>query len=84
MVRTAYSEDFQSFWLKWPGRWRDGNTPKKVGKAEAYDIWKLMDTEDRQDAINAVVSGKVKKAGTQFLPDCCRWLRRRLWEDYES
>ena len=70
------------FWRKWPGRWRDGNSPKKVGKAEAYEIWLTMDAEDRKDAAGAVVSGKVKNAGTQYLPDAIRWLRRRLWEDF--
>ena len=81
-MRTKYSEDFQVFWRSWPGRWRDGNSPKKVGKAEAYEIWLTMDAEDRQDAISVVVSGKVKNAGTQYLPDALRWLRRRLWEDF--
>ncbi len=82
MPRTNYAEDYQEFWRNWPGRWRDGSSPKKVGKAEAYDIWKSLDTEDRQDALLAVKSGKVKRAGTQYLPDAVRWLRRRLWEDF--
>ena len=81
-MRTKYSQDFEMFWRNWPGRWRDGNSPKKVGKAETYVLWLTMDAEDRQDATSVVVSGKVKNAGTQYLPDALRWLRRRLWEDF--
>ena len=81
-MRTNYTADFELFWKNWPGRWRDGNSPKKVGKAEAFEIWKTMDTEDCRDALLAVTSGKVKQSGTQYLPDAVRWLKRRLWEDF--
>jgi len=81
-MRTKYSQGFETFWRSWPGRWRDGNSPKKVGKAETYEFWLTMDAEDRQDAVSVVGSGKVKSAGTQYLPDALRWLRRRLWEDF--
>ena len=81
-MRTKYSQEFEMFWAKWPGRWRDGNSPKKVGKAETYEFWLTIDAEDRKDATQAVVSCKVKKAGTQVLPDAVRWLKRRLWEDF--
>lgn len=53
---------------------------KKVGKRDAYEIWKKMDTEDRRDA-NGVLP-KVRNAGTKYLPDAHRWLKRRLWEDF--
>lgn len=91
-MRTKYTPRFEQLWKKhWPGRWRDGNSPKKVGKADAYAVWRgidrcnngaQMDEEDREDAYKVLESGKVKNAGTQYLPDFCRWLKRRLWEDY--
>ena len=91
-MRTKYSQDFELLWKKlWPGRWRDGNSPKKVGKADAYAVWRgidrcnngtQMDDEDRNDALGVIKSGEVKDAGTQYLPDLQRWLKRRLWEDY--
>lgn len=80
-MRTKYSQAYETFWKNWPGRWREGNSPKKVGKAEAYEVWLTMDTEDRQDALS--VLRKVKDAGTQYLPDCYRWLKLRRWEDFE-
>lgn len=58
----------------------DGEPAKKVGKRDAYGIWKKMDSEDRQDAVS--VLPKVKRTGTKYLPDCHRWLKRRMWEDF--
>lgn len=81
-MRTKYPEDFQEAWKAWPGRWREEGTIRKVGKAEAYDIWLSMDAEDREDAKSVIVSGKVKRAGTQFLKDFHRWLKLRRWEDF--
>ena len=81
-MRTKYPDDFQVVWKAWPGRWRNEGRPTKAGKALALEIWKTMDTEDREDATNAICSGKVKSAGTQYLPDMIRWLRDRKWEDF--
>lgn len=81
-MRTKYTEDYEKIWRNWPGRWREGSKPKKVGKAEGFEVWKVMDTEDQRDASTVVVSGKVKNAGTQYLPDFHRWLRYRRWEDF--
>jgi len=92
MARTNYSEDFEMFWKKWPGR-RDAvnDTYAKVGKAETYDVWQgekpcdngmKMDDEDRQDAYSAVTSNKFNYSSKQYLLDCVRWLKRRRWEDF--
>lgn len=82
-MRTNYSEDFTKVWKAWPGRYRgDGEKPTKAGKANAYHEWKELDEEDRSDILTVVCSDKVRRAGTQFLPDLERWLRARKWDDF--
>ena len=81
-MRTKYPDDYQKIWNDWPGRYRGEGRPTKAGKALAYEIWRLMDAEDKEDATKVVCSGRVKNAGTKYLPDMVRWLRDRKWEDY--
>ncbi len=81
-MRTKYPQQFDELWKAWPGRWREDGPTRKVGKSEAYEIWRDMDAEDKRDAATVVISGKVKRAGTQFLKDFHRWLKLRRWEDF--
>ncbi|KKM94257.1 hypothetical protein LCGC14_0600440 [marine sediment metagenome] len=78
-MRTKYTEDFEMFWKNWPGRYNPDGPARKVGKRDAFEIWKTMDDEDRQDAIS--VLERVSYIGTKYLPDAHRWLKRRMWED---
>lgn len=78
-----YSEDFERFWTAWPGRWRpEDRVYIKVGKYEASLEWKLLSKDDHRDIVRIVESGKVKRAGTIYLPDACRWLKRKRWHDF--
>lgn len=81
-MKTKYSEDYEKVWKAWPGRWREDGPARKVGKLEGYEEWRTMDAEDREDATHAICSGKVQRAGTQFLKDFHRWLKLRRWEDF--
>ena len=80
---TNYTEDYERFWKGWPGRWKpETHRPTKVGKYEAWLEWKRLSVQDKAVAIKVVESGRVKDAGTQYLPDASRWLHRRRWEDF--
>ncbi len=90
-MRTQYPEDYEKVWKKWPGRWREDGVIVKVGKVEGLEVWlgkercfngTKMDDEDREDAAQVILSGKVKRAGTRLLKDFHRWLKLRRWEDF--
>ena len=78
---TKYTEEFEAFWKAWPGRWDSINQKtEKVGKHEAFVIWRTMAEDDKGKSLKLIKSGRVKSA--RFLPDCWRWLAKRRWEDY--
>ena len=83
MARTVYpyTDEYNEFWRKWPGRWQpETDRYKKVGKYEAFLEWRELSETDRKNIIKIV--SKVKAKGTQYLPDAHRWLKRRMWDDY--
>ena len=74
--RIEYTEEFKLFWRLWPGRWKpDSETPTKVGKREAFKEWQEISKEEQSEITALLKTGKVKRAGTQYLPDAHRWLR---------
>ncbi len=83
MTKNRYTDDFNQFWKAWPGRWKpEDNRYVKVGKYEAWLEWKTIDKEEQAEILAIVKSGRVKKAGTQYLPDACRWLKKRRYDDF--
>lgn len=73
-----YSESFEIFWKKFKGRWNPENDNYiKVGKFEAWEEWQKLNAEDQTKATAVAnrVSGK-------FVPDACRWLKKRLFDDF--
>ena len=80
----TYPDKFNQFWKLWPGRWRqDSDKIYKVGRDLAFQRWKRLSQETRNFLLELMKSGRVKDAGTQFLPDCWRWLRDKKWADFE-
>jgi len=78
---TTYSDDFQTFWKAWPGRYNpDDQRTEKVGKHEAFVIWRCMPAEDREFVLKIV--GKVKDKGRRYLPDAWKWLAKKMYEDF--
>lgn len=78
---SKYPEDFEIFWRAWPGRWRpEDDKSIKVGKYDAFLEWKHLTEAEKKDIM--FVLPKVKYAGTQYLPDACRWLKRKRWHDF--
>lgn len=78
---TPYTEQFKTFWKAWPGRWQpEQDKSIKVGKYDAFLEWKLLKDEEKQEIMK--VLPKVKRVGTQYLPDASRWLKRKRWHDF--
>ena len=78
-----YPADFNEFWKAWPGRWQaENNKCVKVGKYEAWLEWKGLDKEEQTEILAIAKSGRIKSRGTQYLPDACRWLKKRRFDDF--
>lgn len=78
---SKYPEDFERFWTAWPGRWRpEQDRSIKVGKYDTSLEWKYLKDNEKTEIMSVLV--KVKRAGTQYLPDAARWLKRKRWHDF--
>lgn len=67
---------FPEFWERYPRR--DG---KRVGRREAERVWERMSEPDR----TAALVGVEHYAASGWRPkDAHRWLRDRLWEDWQT
>jgi hypothetical protein len=81
--RTEPSPDFEAdFWDRYPKR--DG---KRIGKKQAQDQWKRLSIPDRRAVVTAV--GHYRDAVDDprvFCPvkDAWRWLRDRLFDDWQD
>lgn len=83
MDRKEYTDEFEQFWKAWPGRWDAKNDSiRKVGKHDAYVEWLKIPAARRKAILEVVVSGKVKRAGTQYLQDAHRWLKHKRFDDF--
>lgn len=76
-----YSDEFEDFWRKFKGRWNpdkgDSGGYVKVGKFAAWEEWQKLSKADqvKATAVADKVSGK-------YTPDACRWLKKRLFDDF--
>lgn len=69
-------DGFECFWQHYPKR--DG---KRVGKAEAHDVWKRMSVAQR----SAAMVGVENYAGSGWRPkDAHRWLSKAMWRDWQE
>ncbi|WP_313526367.1 YdaU family protein [Shinella sp.] len=76
-VRTSYPEAFETFWAAYP------KTPN-MAKKEAFDAWKRLTDEEREQCIRAI-PGYVAYLKTK--PDletihACRFISKRRFEGY--
>lgn len=70
-----YSDDFITFWDKYP---------KKTGKGEAYRSWckaniPVVDVHTALD--NQILCDQWQKENGRFIPNPSTWLNQRRWED---
>ncbi len=76
--KSKYDAPFEYFWKQFKGRW-DGDKGKyvKVGKFEAWREWQKLTLEQQRKAAAAAdkVTGK-------YTPDACRWLKRKMFDDF--
>jgi len=74
---AKYTEVFEMFWRQYPFRIHDNGKKVKIGKWEAFEQWRRLNEDDRNSALMAII----KMQDDKYIPDACRWLRRRRWED---
>lgn len=78
-----FTDDFSEFWKLWPGRWnKETGKTTKVGKYQAGLRWAKLSAETKSFILRLLKSGRIKAAGTQYLPDAFRWLDKHRWEDF--
>ncbi len=76
--KSRYDDDFQAFWKKFRGRWdTDKGAYTKVGKYLAWQEWKRLTGYEKKQAVAVA-----HRTGGKFTPDACRWLKRKLFEDF--
>ena len=80
MKRKEYTEDFEKFWAVFKGRWdADQGRYVKPGKYRAALEWQTLTTEEKILALRAA-----PKVHGKYVPDPCRWLKYKRFDDYET
>ncbi len=75
-----YTEEFEKFWRDYPKRWnRSSGKHYKVGKWEAFQVWKRLSQKDKNKILIVV---KYMQTG-EFVLDAHRWLKKRRFDDME-
>lgn len=75
-LRDGRKISFDEFWKAYPN---------KKGKADAKKLWSKLSTEDRQAALDGVtLYKKTEKAKSGYIREGDRYLRTRVWEDFEN
>jgi hypothetical protein len=71
---------FPEFWDAWPKR-----GGRKVGKNLAQDRWRKLNLDDRRAAYRGARHyATASEAGHQGAMDAWRWLRDRMWIDFQE
>ena len=79
LSKKNYSDSFEIFWKNFKGRWSvDKGTYVKVGKFEAFEEWQKLTPDEQKHATAAA-----DRAGGKYTPDACRWLKRKLFDDFK-
>ena len=77
---VKYTDDFEKFWKKFKGRWnRDTDIYVKRGKYKAFEEWKRLPLDERRKAWQNADRGTC-----EFKPDACRWLKNKMFDDFDS
>ncbi len=76
--RYKYTPEYEMFWKKFKGRWnREADKYIKVGKYEAFLEWQKLELDEQYKAVKVA-----HKPSGQYVPDCCRWLKNKRFDDY--
>jgi hypothetical protein len=78
-VRTTYPEAFESFWSIYP---KNPNMAKK----EAFDAWKRLDDDEREQCIRAIPGyvAYLKTKPTLETIHACRFISKRKFEGFTN
>lgn len=71
---------FDHFWSAWPLR-----NGKRLGKAKAVAVWRRLSIDERRAAWRGAVNyAAASNAGLAGAMDAFRWLRDRLWVEWQT
>ena len=76
-TRDLGDRGFDDFWSGYPSR-----RGRKVGKSKCLDRWRKLSLDDRRAAWRGAVNYAAEIG--DFAKDPERWLRDRLWEDWQG
>lgn len=77
---TLGDRGFVEFWNEWPAR-----NGKKLNKAKALAIWRRLDLDTRKAAWRGARHyAAASNAGAAGAMDAFRWLRDRLWDEWQE
>jgi len=78
--KSNYSVFYEAFWKKFKGRWNpDKDSYIKRGKYEGWLEWQLLTEQEQKKAF----AGADRPSG-KFTPDACRWLQRKMFDDFKA
>lgn len=82
-INKGYTPEFLNFWKNFKGRWNpekgESGGYVKVGMHEAFLEFQKLTPAEQQKAIKN--AGRVRG---KFTPDACRWLKRKLFDDFRD
>lgn len=79
LKESKYSEQFNLFWKKFEGRWNaELSKHDKGSKLLAFEEWEKLSLEDQRKAWT-----EAKRHRGKAVPDACRWLSNRRFEDFD-
>lgn len=77
--KGKYTEDFETFWKKYPTRWiPESDKHVKVGKHLAWEQWEKISEETHRHILGIISQMKAGRA----VPDPWRWLRDKKFLDF--
>jgi hypothetical protein len=81
MKRTKYTEEFETFWVKYPPRWNSNlGTYVKRKKWPAFQSWQKLSKKIRAECL--AKAHLIRK--TEGTPrDCVTWLNQCGWDDID-
>ena len=79
-----YTEDFETFWVKYPARWSQSMSAHiKRRKQPAFISWQKLSLEVQQECISKVHLIKQAEGGASAVRDCATWLNQEGWDDID-
>ena len=79
-----YTEEFETFWIKFPARWNPNlSCYVKRKKRPAFIKWQKLSDEVRKECLSKVHLIKKYEGSASSVRDCVTWLNQCGWEDIQ-